>query len=552
MQHGWDKKYLVNPDKHVQKVYTTSEDHIDNSWIQSLLDNPPPAGYSNCLDNIPQIEDSDIYHYFLVKCDNMSSTARKHRDNGYVFFKSGKVVSSEFKCDIDDNTLIIRGDVEASFDRGTVTGQCKKKYPVHVVCDKFSGCVLGARCLCKAGLGGYCKHVASILFQVMDSQRRGLRFTPLMPSKTARLQTWHKPSVQGQACIKFSDLNLESFDYERDTDDRTAKRQKTDYRAFRTCPANSVTKERIEKFCNALQALGTASQLTEILKANNCEPVHSTPKSPTSATSELISANVRETKENVPTIYRFEGTYSVTVDEYQFYNDCVAISTVKEQQEISRATVGQSSSSKWSEERSKRITASNFKCVATRKKVPYDNLVKKICAKPGQVNFSNKHTEWGKQAEPIALAQYKCELEGNGFIVEMQKMGLIVNPNFPYLGASPDMFVTLTKGGEVSHGLVEVKSLSKNRNLTPCEAAQIEKFYSFNDDKLEISKEHAYYYQVQGQLAICNVDWCDFVVWTPCGIEVQRVYKDNVFWNSVLPKLSDFYFRHILPALVKA
>ena len=85
VDHGWDKQYLINPDKHTNKVY--DEKAVKDPFVDMILDHPPPAGYTNCLEGIPVIEDSDIFQYFLVKCDGTESTAVKHRDDGWNFQK---------------------------------------------------------------------------------------------------------------------------------------------------------------------------------------------------------------------------------------------------------------------------------------------------------------------------------------------------------------------------------------------------------------------------------------------------------------------------------
>ena len=192
------------------------------------------------------------------------------------------MLCSEFNCDVDDTVMIVRADVAAPFDRGVVTGKTKKVYPIHILLDKFTGTILGARCKCKAGYGGYCKHVAAVLFQIMDSQRKGLifniplyfldfAFTPTVSATTSTLQTWHQPKVKGQCLFKFADLNFETFSYERDNDPSAAKRAKTDYSALKEkCPDgdNGVAVERLEKFSQELSSLGVASQFVEILSAN--------------------------------------------------------------------------------------------------------------------------------------------------------------------------------------------------------------------------------------------------------------------------------------------
>ena len=58
---------------------------------------------------------------------------------------------------------------------------------------------------------------------------------------------------------------------------------------------------------------------------------------------------------------------------------------------------------------------------------------------------------------------------------------------------------------------------------------------------------HEYYYQVQ---VSCEVDYCDFVVWTLQGIVVIRIRLYPDFINVVKPKLDTFFVRCILPNLM--
>ena len=542
IKNGWDSRYLINPDDggsvpDYNRIYSANE-----SFVASLLDNPVPAGYTSELANVPQLDDGHIFQYFLVKCDNMKSTAQKHRDKGWNFYRSDKVLCSEFKCDVDDTVMIVRADVAASFDRGVVTGKTKKVYPIHILLDKFTGTILGARCKCKAGYGGYCKHVAAVLFQIMDSQRKGLIFTPTVSAKTSTLQTWHQPKVKGQCLVKFADLNFETFSYERDNDPSAAKRAKTDYSALKEkCPDgdNCVTVERLEKFSQELSSLGVASQFVEILSANKFQPTHT-------QRDESVVVSSSKFAGQVPF---YEANFTLTDEQKEFYDSCVKISSISQQQLISECTKGQANNIKWFEERKIRLTASHFKEIVRRKAYPCDKLLKRLCLKTKP--FTSKHTEWGKQAEPLALAQYKLKLESDGYKVTGRDLGLIVSPRYPYLGASPDWFVSLQKDGVVEHGLVEVKSLSKHAIFTPLQAASMpNSFYSIENGQVILDIGHAYYYQVQGQLAVCEMDWCDMVIWTPSGMECQRIYRDLSFWEEILPPLSEFYFHHMLPYIV--
>ena len=66
-----------------------------------------------------------------------------------------------------------------------------------------------------------------------------------------------------------------------------------------------------------------------------------------------------------------------------------------------------------------------------------------------------------------------------------------------------------------------------------------------------LKKTHSYYCQVQGQMGIGEISWCDFVIYTKRGIHVQRIWFDEAFWNlELLPKLTSFYDNCVVPEIV--
>ena len=60
-----------------------------------------------------------------------------------------------------------------------------------------------------------------------------------------------------------------------------------------------------------------------------------------------------------------------------------------------------------------------------------------------------------------------------------------------------------------------------------------------------LKRTHKYYYQVQLQIVICGVLFCDFVIWSPKGMSVERIMKDDEFIQSVL--LQRFHRNVLLP-----
>ena len=53
-------------------------------------------------------------------------------------------------------------------------------------------------------------------------------------------------------------------------------------------------------------------------------------------------------------------------------------------------------------------------------------------------------------------------------------------------------------------------------------------------------------------MATCNVIWTDPIVHTTVDIFSERIYFDNMLWyKTMLPKLTLFYFSYIYPELLK-
>ena len=87
--------------------------------------------------------------------------------------------------------------------------------------------------------------------------------------------------------------------------------------------------------------------------------------------------------------------------------------------------------------------------------------------------------------------------------------GFIINPQWPFLGATPDGSVSCACCGM---GVVEIKCPYCHRGETVETASQDKKFCLIknSDGKLALDHTHAYYYQIQTQLFVANVEYCDF------------------------------------------
>ena len=95
------------------------------------------------------------------------------------------------------------------------------------------------------------------------------------------------------------------------------------------------------------------------------------------------------------------------------------------------------------------------------------------------------------------------------------------------------------------------------RNYTTEKACADSNFFLHMVDgklKLKENDKSRYYDQVQGQLAITGLPWCDFVV-HPSGshrVNVQRIHFHQRYWKeNLFPNFKNLPFNHALPFLAK-
>ena len=77
-------------------------------------------------------------------------------------------------------------------------------------------------------------------------------------------------------------------------------------------------------------------------------------------------------------------------------------------------------------------------------------------------------------------------------------------------------------------------------SMTPTEIAnKYPDFYmKLGDDyQLHLPPNHSYYAQIQGEMAVLDVEWCDFVVFSNDIVVVDRIVADYDYWEDLLEKL---------------
>jgi putative phage-type endonuclease len=193
----------------------------------------------------------------------------------------------------------------------------------------------------------------------------------------------------------------------------------------------------------------------------------------------------------------------------------------------------------WLASRVGRLTASNFGAATGMNKYSSPrSLLKQMLW--GEFK-GNAATRWGSAHENTARDEYVAVKRGEVGVgadpltgVEVEEVGLMINTERCWMGNSPDGIVVLTReSGAVERGLLEIKCPYKKEFYTP-----------------DPVPPH-YYAQIQGTMGNLSLPWCEFVVWTPTGLQVTHVPFDSTFWNAkLLPALTTFYFDTYVPLAV--
>nr|XP_022310871.1 uncharacterized protein LOC111116162 [Crassostrea virginica] len=220
---------------------------------------------------------------------------------------------------------------------------------------------------------------------------------------------------------------------------------------------------------------------------------------------------------------------------------------------IEKSTRGQRVSDMWQKLHIGRLTSSIFGDVLKAGSNP-KSLIKQILEGSSLQKYAAlpPAVQWGQDKEAQARSEYVNlkSVINNNFKVE--DTGLTLCAEHSFLGASSDGKVL---DGD-SIGLLEIKCpySIQGTQVTTKEVAEIVAMSSPNfcleesQEGPRLKKSHKFYAQVQGEMAIKGLPWCDFVVWTNAAknnICIDRVYFDPDFVSSMMPRLIEFYMHYI-------
>ncbi len=215
---------------------------------------------------------------------------------------------------------------------------------------------------------------------------------------------------------------------------------------------------------------------------------------------------------------------------------------------IADRTVGQNQNPLWHSYRKNRITASHFgeftkafdkylNCTAR-----YEsgfNLVKyKIIRneKPPPVPA----IEWGIKHESDARHEYE---KRTGQKVIETGIWLFQEG---HLGASPDGLILDPSNPQNVLGIIEIKCPFRMIDIQIATGTEWKQHLEYLEDGNKLKHGHNYYDQVQGQMLATRAQWCDFVLWSPNNINIERIFPDKEWETRNLTKLEVIYLKYFL------
>ena len=444
-----------------------------------------------------------------------------------------------------------------------------------------SGDVMYANCgpSCAAGKSGFCNHILALMLKVCKyTLYNCVNVTELKDEVdqnsstvcTSALQTWHKPRVEGISPYPVMEIAV----------------LKTRLQDHKSCgivcqlyEARKVNrKSKLQEFVSSVQSIDSnlgLIQTCDVSKIGEGELVETRfGESPAGSfgsyqltfqesnfkvTCNIPVNSVRQlgtpfnTSANYPSLPLddFNDDFVLNLpndmgDMEKKIVDGLSVNLLKANQ-IEEETRAQHTCETWVQERKYRLTASKFGRIARRQRNHEKLCEDMLNAKP----VKTKSTEHGIKYEPIALREYEKHMHKIGHPVKVEKSGFFVSPKIFFLGCSPDGKV-VDSVSQDQFGLAEVKCPSSKFNVTPEEACSDPSFcLELVNGSPRLKRNHEYYDQIQGQMALTGAKWCDFVVYTSRGLNIERIPFDKERWSYVLAILHRTYFRYFLPAAAK-
>ena len=400
-------------------------------------------------------------------------------------------------------------------------------------------------------LGQACNHIAALLFYIEHHAHDAE--LPTEKSKTSKAMTWNQPPKKSitPACASSMTFIKPSHGDDPELKKQIIKRSTFDPRQPQHRTSNT---DAINKLLTSVEKCFPRTGLQQFWKSKTSDEsldVEYTDSS--SLWSHVIFCHDHASSPMQPKYF------TPTVTDCYKYLDHMKL-PLNVVQKIEAVTRGQSTSELWYAMRNGRLTSSKFGEILHRR--PSTNsrrLVRDIMGYGGSAKYSTPAMRWGKENEDHARQTYVHNRSSMGEKMVVTPCGLQLMADKSCLGTSPDGLVLCTSVDTLCNGCLEIKCPysidgSVTVKLSPqCIAEKFgDKFFmkSRRDGSLYLPHDHVYYAQVQGEMAILGVEWCDFVVYSNEEIVIDRILANVDYWDHLSEKLEEFYVQHVIPEVL--
>ena len=400
-------------------------------------------------------------------------------------------------------------------------------------------------------LGQACNHIAALLFYIEHHAN-----DPELPaeiSKTSKPMAWHQPPKKTVPSAYASNIK---FVKPCHGDDLQPSSQLLHRCSFdpRHPQHRKINHSSVDLLLAQVQKTMPNTGLLQFWQSKPCTD-HTIP---TTEEITMLWNYVIFSHQKITSITRDKFFMPSVVDCHGYLREMKITQDIVDT--IEMATREQSECELWYALRNGRLTSSKFgEILRRRPSTDSRRLVRDIMGYSKPMQHLPPQIRWGKQNEDKARQLYIENRKTVGEVMQVTCCGLHLMPERSFLGATSDGKVVCTSVDTSCTGCLEIKCPYSIENtvtieLSPDDIAREfgDKFFmkKGDDGNLHLPSDHQYYSQVQGEMAIIGVEWCDFVVYSNGCVIVDRILADLDYWNNLMEKLEHFYVTHVIPEIL--
>ncbi|KAL1447128.1 hypothetical protein MTO96_044369, partial [Rhipicephalus appendiculatus] len=370
---------------------------MTHAWLRKRKCRSPLRDGSKTSDNLPRLQHERIVEFYKEKAET-----RRCLDRSYNFFVECYVDPASIKVNYtnkSDGTVYLKSSCYRSKEKDAAP------YTIFVTISSADGSIKNAECSCAAGRSA-CNHAMAVLRTAVNwrAVREGGLDSPL------RVRLYDPRGVS------------------RTLDEQKAAERQLAEEILKEDPDSEFAKGLLEDDNHPYERTkwGLASVLAPLSYQQPLLPFGFDVVVKNISSASIKSSSLPETHQYFSSCDTWEPPAALQ-DNSIVKKLCI---TPEEARVLERNTRGQRNSTKWQDERSFRVTASNFGIIASRSEWTLKGLrglaMRKDLSRVPAIRY-------GVANEPLAAERYQDVMRGLGHECTVHPCGLLVNPEAPWL-----------------------------------------------------------------------------------------------------------------------